>query len=188
MFARSVRQFKHRNANRQQGVVLIVALIMLIVISLTATLAVRNATSNEASSNNVRTTNLAMQAAEVALDYCEQSVIQFTGGTVTIAITSTPTLYDFASPPKWQSITNWDTATTAAFEIPAVSVNAAGISTTFSRFPECIVERSPITAETDSGFVITARGFGPDVAAPDANRTRPRGSEVWLQSTLRLKN
>jgi hypothetical protein len=35
-----------------------------------------------------------------------------------------------------------------------------------------------------SAFVITARGFGPEVAA-DAGR--PKGSEIWLQSTIEIQ-
>ena len=40
---------------------------------------------------------------------------------------------------------------------------------------------------TTSTYVITARGFGPEVPAVDAARSRPRGSEVWLQSTIEIQ-
>ena len=38
-----------------------------------------------------------------------------------------------------------------------------------------------------SVLTITSRGFGPEVPAADNSRTRPIGSEVWLQSTLELQ-
>jgi type IV pilus assembly protein PilX len=173
--------------DKQQGVVLFIALIMLVILSLTTALAVKNATSNEVVSNNVRTTNLATQAAEIALDYCEQSIVKAVGGTPTISITTTPTIADFVDPPRWKSLGNWDTSTTPPFTIPLDSVNANGVSATFARAPECMVEKSPITAVTNPAYVVTVRGFGPEVTAVDASHTKPRGSEVWLQSTLRLK-
>jgi hypothetical protein len=37
---------------------------------------------------------------------------------------------------------------------------------------------------TPSAFVITARGFGPEVAAGSG---RPQGTEVWLQSTIEIQ-
>jgi hypothetical protein len=67
-----------------------------------------------------------------------------------------------------------------------------GGSTTFKRTPECMVEHVTVAnpsgpPNTTSTFVITARGFGPEVAAVDSTRSKPIGSEVWLQSTISLK-
>jgi type IV pilus assembly protein PilX len=171
---------------QQRGVVLIIALIMLVVISLLATLSVRNSMSSEATSGNVRTTELATQAAEIGLRYCEQYVQQQAGGTVTF--TSTPTIHAYQDPPRWKTLDNWDTPATPplAFTVPDTTVNQGSATATFKRFPECMVERIPAmssagTFSTTSTYVITARGFGPEVA----NGTgRPTGSEVWLQSTL----
>lgn len=195
-----------QQARAQRGVVLIMALIMLVIISLLTAVTVRNATSSEGISANARQTQLASQAAEAALRYCEQGVIDFlsaststfvfsvvappSASTVTIsgthfqaAVTTTPTSMITA---------NWDTNSGTANTIlvlPTSSVNRAGITTTFSRPPECMIERlSPSTSTMYSkNFTITARGFGPEVAAADANRSRPVGSEVWMQSTLELK-
>ena len=64
---------------------------------------------------------------------------------------------------------------------------------TYKRPPECMIENIPIikagtsTVNNTASYVITARGFGPEVAAADASRTRPMGSEVWLQSHLELQ-
>jgi type IV pilus assembly protein PilX len=176
---------------QQKGVILIVAMIMLVVISLLATLSIRNAISNEASSGSTRTKMLAMQAAEIALRYCEDAVVAIKNGTGTYALTAAD-IQAYSSTPKWTSTTLWDTTPTVAFILPSSSVNGSGISTTFSRMPECMVETMPeadgtgVTTATNT-YVITARGFGPEVPAADSSRTRPQGSEVWLQSTIEIQ-
>jgi Tfp pilus assembly protein PilX len=178
----------------QRGIVLIMALIMLVVISLLTAISVRNATSSEGVNANVRQTQLAGQAAETALRYCEQGVID-----VLSASTST-FVFSVSVPPSSATVTlsgthfqSFVTGTPtsmvpANWDSNAASVNRAGITSTFSRPPECMIERlSPSTsAKASKNFTITARGFGPEVAAADASRTRPIGAEVWMQSTLEL--
>lgn len=173
----------------QSGIVLIVALIMLVIISILATYSVRNATSTEAVAGNVRTTQLASQAAEIALRYCEEGVEQSFAPTPTIVIT--PLAYQ--DPPRWKTMSNWDgsTSVTAAAVI-VVPTTALGGTATYKRPPECMVEamrvlNSSNVLTTTSTFLITARGFGPEVPAADTNRSRPTGSEVWMQSTLELE-
>ena len=193
-------EWKHSQA----GIVLIMALIMLVVISLLAGISVRNATSSEGVNANVRQSQLASQAAETALRYCEDAVITMAaGGTPTVSFSSPPgsTTFTFSATyvrnyttttPLSMSTTVWD-STAASYPnsilvLPIESVNRAGITSTFSRPPECMVERlSPSTASTHTkNFNITARGFGPEVGAADGSRTRPLGSEVWMQSSLEL--
>ena len=53
----------------EKGVVLIVSLIVLVVISMLAVTSLRNVSSSEMISGNVRTTELANQAAEFALRF-----------------------------------------------------------------------------------------------------------------------
>ena len=196
------KRFHCRTKTAQRGIVLILALIMLVVISLLTALAVRNATSSEAVNSNVRQTQLASQAAETALRYCEAAVINLVAaGTATFNFTSPPSsatvaldaslIQDMvAGTPTSMVAANWDatTASNKILVIPTASVNRASITSTFSRSPECIVDRlSPSTSVTYSkNFTITARGFGPEVAAADSTRSRPAGSEVWMQSTLEL--
>jgi type IV pilus assembly protein PilX len=175
--------FRHRG--KQDGVVLVIAMIMLIVISLLAVVSIRNASTAESVSGNVRTTLLATQSAEIALRYCEQAVEQIASGTGTLL--ATPTILAYASPPQWKNTSNWDAvAPTLTFVIPTTAVNSG--TATFRRAPECMVERMPVQSagalSTTSTYVITARGFGPEVAAGTG---RPNGSEVWMQSTLELQ-
>lgn len=180
----------------QHGVVLIMALIMLVVISLLATLSIRNAISTEGVSGAVRTGQLASQAAEVALMYCENAVTTnvvagLVTNTNTVFVTGTEgiSIQPYNSTPQWQSTTLWDSTPTAAFVLPAATVNQAGMTATYSRPPECMVERQPLftnagTVSYTASYIITARGFGPEVAAADAGRSRPVGSEVWVQSNV----
>lgn len=192
----------YKSKSAQGGIVLILALIMLVIISILTAITVRNATSSEAVNSNVRQTQLASQAAETALRYCEDAVINLVAaGTATFNFTSPPSsatialdaslIQDMATgTPTSMVAANWDTTTASnkILVIPTASVNRAGITSTFSRPPECMVDRlSPSTSVTYSkNFTITARGFGPEVAAADASRSRPIGSEVWMQSSLEL--
>lgn len=197
----------HRNPNQlqtasQRGIVLIIALIMLVVISLLTAFTVRNATSSEGVNANIRQTQLASQSAETALRYCEAAITKLLSASTStyvfnvsvppssasVAIDATH-IKDFVTTTPTSMVTaNWD-STSAANKIlvlPTSSVNYAGVTSTFSRPPECMIERlSPSTSSTYSkNFTITARGFGPEVSAADASRTRPVGSEVWMQSSV----
>lgn len=180
-----------RTRSAEHGVVLIIALILLVVISLLAVTSLRNAGSSESVAANVRTTEMATQAADIALRYCESQVL------------ATPTVAGFTilpmtTPPQWQNLSAWDTATTSStvtFALPASDLNESGLSTTYKRSPECMVECLKADCMHPSGipnttatFVVTARGFGPEVPAlTGTTRIRPIGSEVWLQSHIELE-
>ena len=184
-----------RERQAQRGVVLIIALILLVVISLLAVTSLRNAGSTESVAGNVRTTELATQAAEIALRHCESSAIKITKLIADPLDTSaeatyTTTLAEInilraSTSVQWQSTATWDSTSTATYVLPPSLV---GDTATYKRPPECMVESlTGVTAVgTNAAFVITARGFGPEVAAADASRTRPQGTEVWLQSTIEL--
>lgn len=186
-----------RPGARQRGVVLIIALLMLVVISLLATASIRNATSTESVAGNVRTTELATQAAEIALRHCEASVLDTlsvaAGGASAYATTFTNfNILTPATPPRWQNIAIWDSVSPATYVLPLSLVNQPDMLVTYRRAPECMVEPLPVMSSDTSvvnttSFVITARGFGPEVAAADAHRSRPAGSEVWLQSQIDLQ-
>jgi type IV pilus assembly protein PilX len=173
--------------------VLIIALILLVVISLLAATSMRTAASSEQVASNVRTTELANQAAEVALRHCETSAIK-----VVRVLASDTTAPEFNYPTtltqsnilwattavEWQNIaTTWDTGTsTKTFVLPSTVLGTA----TYKRPPECMVESltgvTPVSAA--AAFLITARGFGPEVAAGTG---RPQGTEIWLQSTIEIE-
>jgi len=177
--------------SHEKGVVLIVSLIILVVISMLAITSLRNASSSEMISGNVRTTELANQAAEFALRFCENEVENFKNGLSNIIIN------DYSDPPLWSkldaktnSLTNWDGANSAdkVNILDAALLNQANITyATYKRLPECMIEVGEDKSKDDASiFKITARGFGPEVSAANNNRARPVGTEVWLQSTITI--
>lgn len=187
----------------QRGVVLIIALVLLVVISLLAVSSLRSAGFSESMAGNVRTTQLATEAAEIALRHCESSILKIQKnafGDTTSAEATYSTTFNSANilpattPPIWQNMTMWDGSSTAVYVLPASLLNQSLLITTYKRFPECMVQLLPLMVEgnpevkTNSSFVITARGFGPEVAAlVGSTRVRPVGVEVWLQSHIELE-
>lgn len=181
----------------QGGVALVIALVMLVIISLLAITSLRNAGSAELSAAYVRTTELATQSAEIALRHCEASVL----GEMIVeagAVSLYPTTFVAAnilaatSPPQWQNKAVWDSSSAAVYVLPLALLNQPGMAvTTYKRPSECMVERLPVAPGVDGAtfFVITARGFGPEVAAVvGLARTRPVGTEIWLQSGIKLES
>ena len=177
----------------ERGIVLVIALILLVIISLLAVTSLRNAGSSESVAGNVRTTELATQAADIALRHCESSAIKITKLIANASDTSAQATYPttlveanvqrVSTADQWKSVTNWDSTTTAVFVLPP---DLVGNTATYQRPPECMVES--LTGVTPTGppasFVITARGFGPEVAAGTG---RPAGTVVWLQSTIEIQ-
>ena len=112
----------------QRGVVLVIALILLVVISVLAVTGMRNASSSESVLGNVRTTELATQAAEVALRHCESSVLKMqknAKGDTSSPEATYPTTFSLAhiltasTPPHWQDTAgNWDVAPSSVYVIP----------------------------------------------------------------------
>jgi type IV pilus assembly protein PilX len=174
--------------NRQTGVVLVITLILLAIVSLLSAMTLQTAINAEVIANGPRVMVMGQQAAELALKYCEEATTQLAQSSVTLP--SVPTIQDYpaSGTPKWQDLNNWDSARTGVYVVPAAVMNQAGPFVSYNRLPECLVERLPManadsSTNVTSSYVITARGFGPEVAAGTA---RPTGAEVWLQSTIDL--
>jgi type IV pilus assembly protein PilX len=187
----------------EQGAVLIIVLIMLGLLSVMAATSLHNAQSTESISGNSRTTELAHQAGEIALRHCEASVMKrmaILSGDTASAMAQYPTTFTdahirpIASPPAWQDAAGkWDTPSQHVFVLP---VSLLGNATLYKRAPECMVEslnllapgqaQPGVTDDTSANFIITARGFGPEVAQANKQRLRPLGTEVWLQTHVSL--
>ena len=174
----------------QSGVVLVITLILLVVISLLSAMTLRTAINAEVVSSGPRVVVMGHQAAELALKYCEEATVQQVQSSVTLP--SVPAIQDYpalaSAVPKWQDLGNWDSGRVGVFVVPASAMNQAGPYVSYNRLPECLVERLPManadnSTNTSNSFVVTARGFGPEVASGTA---RPTGAEVWLQSTIAL--
>lgn len=171
----------------QDGVVLIMSLVMLVIVSLLAVTTMKGALSSENISGSVRLNQLANQSAEVALRFCEDAALAIargeSPGPTAQAVTIPPAV------PLWQKMaTTWDVENAAVFVIPLTQVNNAGAP--YKRPPECLIEHLAATGTPlhNKLFVVTARGFGPEVASATAlTDKRPTGSEVFLQSTVELE-
>jgi type IV pilus assembly protein PilX len=179
--------------------VLVIAMIFLVVVSLLTMTSLHNVSTSELVLGNVRTTELAAQAADVALRHCEASVVEVltvaAGGASAYSSTfKQANILEASSPPQWQSIASWDSTSASVYVLPLQLVNQVGMdTTTYKRPPECMVEPVPVllpgttVLSATAAFVVTARGFGPEVAAADASRSHPLGTEVWLQSHIQLQ-
>jgi Tfp pilus assembly protein PilX len=200
------------HAHRQQGIILIITLIMLTIISSVAALTIKGSSSTEALANNTRTQGLAMQAAEAALRYCEAGAIRqhlivnalqpdasiTSLHTLTIAIAPAAA----ALPQIWQTLGSWQGVNAVSNPIGASDLiglttldnfgGAAGaigngmpgsFATVYKRQPDCIIQYA--ANSNNQVITVVARGFGPEVSTPQAVGEIPNGSEVFLQSIRR---
>ncbi|MES2412332.1 MAG: hypothetical protein V4614_00925 [Pseudomonadota bacterium] len=168
---------------RQGGIVLIMALILLVVISTTAVLAVKGAMSGEQVSNNIRVNMVATQSAETALRYCENLVIA--GGAPVLLL---PLSNATGIPSVWSTRSNWTATNIITVPTDVVdSSDSAGRTTAV--VPLCMVEEMRLPVLTTSGYaanyLITSRGFSQDYRTASTNGAVLAGSEVWMQSVLR---
>ena len=173
----------------QRGVVLIIALVLLVVVSLLAATTVRNSGSDEAVAGNVRTVELATEAAEIALRHCEASVLKVLGGNDAYVTTfAAVNILDTGIPTQWQLPSNWDKKTTAVYALPLSLLHQSDMLTTYQRASECMVEKMlSASVESSKFYSVTVRGFGPEVVKADENRSRPVGTEIWLQSHIEIQ-
>lgn len=174
--------------SRQQGVVLVITLLLLMVLSILASISIKGATSTEQVSSQSRQRVLAQQAAEAALRFCETQVQAFRAGRMP---NIQPQAFVAGATPTWQTMGNWDVvdpATTPGLTVvplPAFGDTAGAIPVTyFNRPPECMAQYIVLGDQTR--VVVTARGFGPEVSR-DRSASAPVGTEVWLQSVLAMK-
>ncbi|WP_374318366.1 PilX N-terminal domain-containing pilus assembly protein [Aquabacterium sp.] len=162
----------------EQGVVLVVVLIMLVVIGLVSAAAMRGAMSADMISNNARIENLAKQAAQIGLRYCEEEIVK---DTPAITIYAAPTSGSAA----WTTFSNWfGTTGVKATTVPASYMQSTDSAFTPATRPQCLAEYSAVNANI---VIITARGFSPDFSAATDGSTAT-GSVVWFQSFVSLQS
>ena len=148
--------------NQQRGFVLVVSLIFLVVMTLLATSAIRKNILDEKLVGNLRSQNLAFQAAERGLRFCEAAVDFRMGSTTMCQVrpaNTIPVLESSLQPMAWAQANAWATAT-------AVSGNS--VMQGVAAQPQCILERWNIGDPNGGGspsslfpvWVITARGVG----------------------------
>lgn len=170
---------------KNQGISLVIVLIMLVIIGITAATAMRNATSEQKATNNLRMEGTAQQYAEAALRYCEaQLQLADAGRTATLKTAVIPTTTFALS--GWEDPLTWTggggRASASKTPLPAAQISNANtvVPTTL---PECVAEVQAVGSPSFTITVVTARGFSPDYAR-DANGNTTNGAVVWLQSII----
>lgn len=187
-------------AQRQRGVVLIVTLILIVVMSLLGTLAIRNATQSERSINGIRAAEVAREAAETALRFCEQVAIfdgdgkdyaeyGTAGDNLRGKIISSAIASELDPAAAWRTEANWKS--TNVISVPAAYFKrqsegaAADDSLQLKTAPICLIQKID-SASTPKlqGYLITARGFANNALFKAATGKSTQGAEAWLQSVL----
>lgn len=175
----------------ERGSVLAITLMLLVILALLGTFAIRNSTQSERVMNGIRTSNVSEHAAETALRFCEQFAQQDDqSGTFGGKKTK-----DYIEQDKSKSITmakNGDWAKKATWK-PSKSKSKSKpkiieLPKAYHESkipPQCIIER--LDTGKSEGFIITARGFGQDAIMNPETGEVISGAETWLQSTLTQK-
>jgi type IV pilus assembly protein PilX len=168
----------------ERGVSLIITMIMLVIIGLTASAAMRGSISSERVVNNMRAEALAQQYAEAGLAYCESQLNLPTASRIAALQDASLTTVAVGGTPTWQSAGTWVGGASSQIVVPITRVQSVDSSFT-PRPPECFVELQ-LLPDTKTAILITARGFSPDYSADAGSGRTLTGSVVWLQSLLAL--
>ncbi len=189
------RNFRQPCQRRHQsGISLIIVMIMVVIIGLTSAAAIRNATSGERATNNMRMQNLAQQYAEAALRYCEAQVAKVDTDVTRVATLKDANIVDKAvgAAPGWNMTSSWVGAAAAGdasasrTTLPQTQIKSADSSVTPTNLPQCVAERQ-VLADGNKALILTARGFSPDYTFNAGTGATTGGSVVWLQSILLLQ-
>lgn len=157
----------------QNGVALLVALVVLVIIGLTSASVMRGALSTDLVANNTRVQTLAMQAAQIGLRYCEIKADQDAGGDAS-ALPDAPASY-------WSTYEHWSENKVGIYKVPVDFLQSENGTFTPDQLPDCMVQKLPVG--TKVAYQVTSRGYSPDYSA-DGNGFTESGSVVWLQSIV----
>lgn len=159
----------------QRGFALIVALVVLLVISLTSMAAMQAVLNSDQAARQSHGRAIATQAAQIALNYCETQL-------------SLPeedrliTIWPATGAGQWSQFEHWAPGGEWAHTVPDRWLASEDSSLSPATPPQCLVEQSTLGP---SAFIVTARGFSPDHTQDESGRT-VTGAVVWLQSKLLL--
>ena len=173
----------------QRGTVLAITLILLVILALLGTFAIRNANQSERIMNGVRTSNVAQQAAETGLRFCEQLATAPPAGSGTFQSVDAATYINAtavsnANEGDWTNTNNWKSSNARLLSVPESFYNSGkSAATKLTHEPQCIIQALQ-TRGGLKGYVITARGYANDAVIDAASGQVKSGAEVWLQSTL----
>jgi Tfp pilus assembly protein PilX len=157
---------------------------MLVVIGLTSAAVMRGVLNTDLVSENSRRQAQAMQAAQAALRYCENQVLN--GSQTPAAAAAT------VAAENWQTWSNWSSTDTAISRATVTQAYLTGGSTDALQhryasgkapLPECMAQYRSIAG--GDVVVITSRGFSDDYRAK-SDDDDATGAVVWLQSIIQL--
>ncbi|WPG34835.1 PilX N-terminal domain-containing pilus assembly protein [Variovorax sp. EBFNA2] len=188
---------RRNTGTNERGVVLVVTLILVVILSLVGTFAIRNATQSERSINGIRSAEVAREAAETALRFCEQ-VAMFdgdgkdyteygtTGMRARIIATTIGSEFDVGA--AWRDSSSW--VGNSAILVPKDYINKKSTGTQVDAVqleiqPRCLVQKIATTSTPQlTGYLITARGFANNASFDGTTGKATQGAEAWLQSVL----
>lgn len=170
-----------QSAHAQQGIALIIVLIMTVIIGLTAASSMRASISSERVVNNLRSEGVAQQYAEAALKYCENETAKASGARIAQLADGQLTTIAAGGTPNWTVAATWINPTNGRVEVPENQIKTTESSFAPTQRPECFVEIMTL-ADGQTAWLITARGFSLDYARDSSSGRTTAGSVVWLQS------
>ncbi|MFC5608423.1 pilus assembly PilX family protein [Variovorax soli] len=187
----------HHRGQAQRGVVLIITLILVVILSLLGTFAIRNATQTERSINGIRSAEVAREAAETALRFCEQVAIfdgdgkdytEYGQTGLRAKIIGTTIASESDGQAAWRTEANWVdgsnviTVPTAYYKKDiAGNTEAAQLQIA----PRCLIQKIETTSTPKlTGYLITGRGFANNANFTSSTGKTNRGAESWMQSVL----
>jgi len=183
---------------QERGVVMVITLILIVILTLLGTFAIRNATQSERSINGIRSAEVAREAAETALRFCEQVAI-FDGDSKDYTEYATTGLRDkiitttidseSADTAAWRTSANWTGGN--VINVPAAyfkKTTGGGADTDalqLTTAPRCLIQKIETTSTPKlTGYLITARGFANNAAFDTSTGKSTKGAESWMQSVL----
>lgn len=174
-------------SQQKRGTVLATTLILLVVMSLVAAMALKHSIASEQISKSMRTSAVALQSAETALRQCENAIkidSNTIEGRALISLEMPDSQASGSRPTQWKLRTNWTTAANLSNRISTNLIAVTGMRP--KPDARCMIEKfrlprlDPDVTLSDP-YLITAVGFSPDYQS-DANANGTAGSEAWVQS------
>lgn len=187
----------HHRGQAQRGVVLIITLILVVILSLLGTFAIRNATQTERSINGIRSAEVAREAAETALRFCEQVAIfdgdgkdytEYGQTGLRAKIIGTTIASESDGQAAWRTEANWVDGSNvitvpAAYYKKDIAGNTEAAQLQIA--PRCLIQKIETTSTPKlTGYLITGRGFANNANFTSSTGKTNRGAESWMQSVL----
>lgn len=201
-----MNQLNQFGSKQQNGFVLVVSMIFLVVMTLLAISAIKKSTLDEKIASNLRAQNASFQAAEKALRFCERALdlragstdlcTPKVGGIKPLQNDSPGDALDASKnfPTQWMNKENWmGSGPNSATQIPMSSPDKVDWLDAENQ-PQCMIETWPINSNGPSGSKSGSKFPAWVITARSGSKIDAKGSEdgavatVWLQEIIRCGN